>query len=89
MNRIRVTYEGRVQGVGFRATTRSIASRLDVSGWVRNEPDGTVTMEAQGAQAELDRLLDEVRVKMGKLIRAERRADLDPLDAEDGFEVRR
>ena len=89
MHRIRVTYEGRVQGVGFRATTRSIASRLDVSGWVRNEPDGTVTMEAQGAQAELDRLLDEVRVKMGKLIRAERRADLDPLDAEDGFEVRR
>ena len=39
---------GRVQGVSFRAWTRSEAMRLDVSGWVRNEADGSVTALLSG-----------------------------------------
>ncbi|MBL8991170.1 MAG: acylphosphatase [Phycisphaerae bacterium] len=46
---MRVSYSGRVQGVGFRATARRIAAEFPVSGWVRNEPDGSVMLEAQGA----------------------------------------
>lgn len=43
-----IRYVGRVQGVGFRATARRVAARHPVSGWVRNEPDGSVLMQIQG-----------------------------------------
>ena len=41
-------FYGRVQGVGFRHTALNAASRLGLTGWVRNERDGSVSMEAQG-----------------------------------------
>lgn len=47
--RASATVRGRVQGVFFRDTTRSTATRLGVAGWVRNEPDGTVRVEAYGS----------------------------------------
>lgn len=52
---------GRVQGVGFRHFTKTRAARLDVEGWVRNEPDGTVRLEAEGAADALESLLDAIR----------------------------
>jgi acylphosphatase len=39
---------GRVQGVGFRYSTRNIGQRLGLAGWVRNRPDGSVEVWAQG-----------------------------------------
>ena len=39
-----IFYTGKVQGVGFRYTAKQIASGFDVSGWVRNLPDGRVEM---------------------------------------------
>ena len=39
---------GRVQGVGFRFSTEGEADRLALAGWVRNLPDGTVEVEAEG-----------------------------------------
>jgi acylphosphatase len=47
---------GTVQGVGFRWWVRDAATRLGLRGWVRNEPDGTVRVEAEGAADALDRL---------------------------------
>jgi Acylphosphatase len=47
MERRRIVFSGRVQGVGFRATARAVASRFEVTGWVRNADDGTVEMEVQ------------------------------------------
>lgn len=52
---IRVT--GKVQGVFFRASTREEAQRLGLRGWVRNEPDGTVRIEAEGDEQALDQLV--------------------------------
>lgn len=52
---------GRVQGVGFRNFTQMRAGRLDVRGWVRNEKDGTVRLEAEGSEGALETLLDAVR----------------------------
>ena len=48
--------EGRVQGVGFRAFVVREARRLGLAGWVRNEPDGTVALEAEGEAAGLEAL---------------------------------
>jgi len=48
--RVRLHVEGRVQGVFFRASARSTATRLGIHGWVRNLPDGTVEAVAEGRE---------------------------------------
>jgi acylphosphatase len=55
------TVAGRVQGVGFRAFVRHHARDLGLAGWVRNEPDGTVAVEAAGDPERLDRLEEHLR----------------------------
>lgn len=57
---IRVIFEGRVQGVGFRYTTKDIARGFDVIGWVKNLADGTVEMQAMGEADEIDEFLREI-----------------------------
>lgn len=87
--RIAVRYEGRVQGVGFRATVREIARRHPVAGWVRNESDGSVRMEAEGERAALDRFRENISEVMRTFIAREQAEDM-PADAGyAGFEVRR
>jgi len=57
MKRVKVTVRGRVQGVGFRASTAYEARHLGVCGWVRNLPDGNVEVLAEGAPGAVDGLL--------------------------------
>lgn len=57
MKTMHVYFSGRVQGVGFRYTTRQCAVNINVCGWVRNLPDGRVEMMAQGDDAALKQLL--------------------------------
>jgi acylphosphatase len=57
MKRVRVRVSGRVQGVWFRDSCRREAERLGLTGFVRNEPDGTVAVEAEGADAAVDALV--------------------------------
>ena len=54
--RAEAVVRGTVQGVGFRRCVRKWARALDLDGWVRNEPDGTVRLVAEGDPAALDRL---------------------------------
>ena len=63
LERARLTLRvfGTVQGVGFRFYVRKAASGLSVSGWVRNEDDGTVSLVAEGPVEDLNKLLDAVR----------------------------
>ncbi len=46
--RIHAVFHGEVQGVGFRYTARQAANALGLTGWVRNEYDGSVSAEIQG-----------------------------------------
>ncbi|MBE3550362.1 MAG: Acylphosphate phosphohydrolase [Brockia lithotrophica] len=57
MKRLFLRIVGRVQGVGYRAFVLREATRRGITGWVRNEPDGTVTAEVQGDDRSLSDLL--------------------------------
>ena len=57
----RVIFEGRVQGVGFRYTTKDLARGYDVIGTVRNLPDGSVELIVSGENEELAEFLRELR----------------------------
>lgn len=58
MPQLSATIHGRVQGVFFRASTQDEARRLGLRGWVRNRPDGTVEVLAEGERAALGQLLN-------------------------------
>ena len=64
-----VLYSGSVQGVGFRYTTRQIAARFAVCGFVRNLADGRVELVAEGSASELDELLAAIAEAMSGYIR--------------------
>jgi acylphosphatase len=83
-----VFYSGRVQGVGFRYTAQAIARRYDVTGYVRNLPDGRVELIAEGDRHELAAFLDDVRERMRLYIRDEK-TDRGPATGEfAGFNIR-
>lgn len=55
--RKRIIFYGRVQGVGFRYTAKHLAYSLGLTGWVKNEYNGTVIMEVQGRETLINELL--------------------------------
>lgn len=80
-------FYGRVQGVGFRYTAKYLAQSLGLTGWVRNEWDGTVTMEVQGREVLINKLL--VGLNQGHFIRIEWTDTKEiPLEEEKRFDVR-
>lgn len=56
--RIRAVVHGGVQGVGFRWATAEHGTEIGASGWVKNEPDGTVVAEVQGTPAQVADMLE-------------------------------
>ena len=58
--RRRLRFSGDVQGVGFRWRARHAAGAVGATGWVRNDRDGGVTMELQGSEAQIDRVLESL-----------------------------
>jgi acylphosphatase len=74
MIRKRFVFNGRVQGVGFRYLTRRAADLIGVTGWVRNERDGSVTLEIQGTEEQVDGVmlaLKHMIIKRGRYVRIE------------------
>ena len=81
------TFTGRVQGVGFRYSAQYLAQGLGLTGWVKNEWDGPVVMEAQGTEEQLNQLIQ--MLKRRSFIRIEYVAELIiPIQKESGFHVR-
>lgn len=89
LERIRVTFTGRVQGVGFRSTVRTIARAFAVTGWVRNEPDGSVVMEVQGRPTDISLVRARLRDRMEGNITAETDMPLALVPDESSFEIAR
>lgn len=68
-NRRTIFFTGRVQGVGFRFTVHSVASRFSITGYVKNLPDGRVVLVSEGNPSELDRFQHAVEEAMRSNIR--------------------
>ena len=87
-SRYDIIFTGRVQGVFFRATAREIARRYGVTGWARNERDGSVRCVVEAEADELDRFVAAIeRAKRANIDDT----DITRLDATgefDGFTVR-
>jgi acylphosphatase len=64
-----VYYSGRVQGIGFRYTTRRIALQFAVTGYVKNLADGRVQLVVEGRAEEIQSMLDAVKSEMDRYIR--------------------
>lgn len=87
--RVSVRYEGRVQGVGFRFTVVRIGARFDVTGYVRNEDDGTVELVAEGPEPVLREFLGAIRLSpLGRHVTDEKTAWAGATGEFGGFGVR-
>lgn len=75
MIRRHISFTGCVQGVGFRYRARHAASLYGCTGWVRNEWDGSVTMEIQGNPGDIDRVI--------QAIQAGRYVEIEKMDVEN------
>ena len=69
MSAKRIIFRGQVQGVGFRYTSLRIVAGYEVTGFVRNLPDGTVEMSAQGTKTEIDNCIRDIQEYFGGYIR--------------------
>ena len=86
--RMQVLYSGRVQGVGFRYQARQVASGFEVTGIVRNLPDGRVELVAEGAMDELEGFREAIRGSgLGPMIRNEQENWTEPSGEYRGFEI--
>ncbi len=85
--RKRVTYTGRVQGVGFRYTAVEIASHYAVTGYVRNLPSGAVDLAAEGEADQVAGFLQALGQRMGQYILNTEAHD-EPLQGGTDFRIR-
>jgi acylphosphatase len=87
-SRLQVIYSGRVQGVGFRYAVKMTARGFDVTGTVRNRPDGTVELVAEGDRTELEAFRLAIRESgVGSGIRGEKAAWTAAGGGMRGFEI--
>jgi acylphosphatase len=87
--RLEATVHGRVQGVGFRWFVVRLAERLDLTGWVSNELDGSVRCVAEGPRASLEALLASLRAgPPGARVDRVRTSWLEPTGTLGSFDVR-
>ncbi|MDI1251175.1 MAG: acylphosphatase [Lacunisphaera sp.] len=83
-----VFFTGRVQGVGFRYSAMQVALGFDVSGFVRNLPDGRVHLEAEGAPAEVRDFIVAVQERMEGYIRKVEQTETQRAPSFQGFSIR-
>ena len=89
MTSLQVCDKGNVQGVGFRWTVRHAATGFDVTGWVRNLPDGRVELQVTGEENEVRAFLDLIaQGELHSLIHKQTENKLEKPVTARGFEIR-
>lgn len=88
MIRKRINFYGRVQGVGFRYRAYYGALSLGLTGWVLNEWDGSVTMEVQGTEEAIQKLLSMLHRERFISIESFEQTEIPPINRERKFKVR-
>ncbi len=81
MIRKHIVFYGMVQGVGFRYRARYAADMYSCTGWAKNEYDGTVSMEIQGKEEDIDRVI--MNIEAGTYVRIEN-MDVKPIPTVEG-----
>lgn len=87
----RVIFEGRVQGVGFRYTTKDLAKGFEVCGTIKNLVDGTVELEIMGEREEVEAFLKEIAEEspLAHHIKGMHVKTIPPLEGVKGFTIER
>jgi acylphosphatase len=83
-----IYYSGRVQGIGFRYTARTIAAGHRVSGFVRNLPDGRVHLVVEGDADEVQAFIEELQADLGAYIHNSQVSVRPASGRFQGFEIR-
>ena len=87
MIRRHITFYGRVQRVGFRYTAEYAALNNNCTGWVKNEYDGSVLMEIQGREEDIDEVLAALENDLYIRITDMEAEEMEPLEDEYGFKT--
>nr|WP_219914549.1 acylphosphatase [Thalassobacillus sp. CUG 92003] len=77
--------QGRVQGVGFRATAQQIAGKYNITGWVRNQSDGSVEIEAEGSDKNLESFIQAMKKGPSTFAKVEN-VKVEKSEQEQGFQ---
>ena len=80
-------YSGRVQGVGFRFTAQHVAQGFAVAGFVRNLPDGTVEVLAEGSEEQVNGFFSTLAQRMAEYIE-ESKVEDEPPQGVRGFRIK-
>jgi acylphosphatase len=82
-----IIFTGRVQGVGFRFTAFNIANRHQLTGFVRNLPDGNVEMFAQGPTQTIDNCIRDIEEEFSSYIRETEIEEIPPNPQYKDFKI--
>ena len=80
-----IVFKGWVQGVGFRYRAIHAANMYGATGWVRNDPGGSVTMEIQGTQEQIDNVIMSIERGTYITIDSIDVKTMPPVEGERGF----
>ena len=84
MKCVQMVVGGKVQGVGFRLSAAEIARNLDLVGFVRNEADGTVRVDAEGDPDQVEQFIQQIRKGPNSFVKV-KQVDLKYLEKRQGF----
>lgn len=83
----KIIFSGRVQGVGFRYTTRNLAMDFAVSGYVKNLYDGTVELVVEGPEEQVKGLVSAIKRKMTGYITGASEESIEPTGRHSEFRI--